>query len=432
MSGATPAVPSNAGAGSLTARRLNPRLARLQPYPFERYRAILRGVEPSRAHTAIDLSIGEPRHPTPAIIRDALVANLDGLGQYPPTAGSAALRAGIAQWLMKRFAPVQIDADTDVLPVLGSREALFALAQTVIDPGSDALAGTSGRAMVVTPNPFYQIYEGAALLAGADVHYVRQTPDAAQTCDWQSVPATVWERTQLLFVCSPGNPTGSIMEVDEWKYLFELSDQYGFVIAADECYSELYPRAGPAPVGALQAAALLERDLTRLVAFGSLSKRSNAPGLRSGYVAGDPVIMAGFLRYRTYHGSAMSATIQAASVAAWSDESHVDENRRVYDAKFSDVLARLAPVLAPGLVVTRPAAGFYLWAGLPHGDDVRFGVELLRQYNVRILPGSLLGREVDGHNPGAGRVRLALVAEAAACSEAADRIAQFCREGAGC
>ncbi len=398
---------------------MNPRFSALQPYPFERFRELLEGVVPNPALAPIDLSIGEPRHPTPALVRDALIANLDGLGQYPPTLGSTALREAIAGWLSRRFAPASIDPATQVLPVLGSREALFALTQTVIDASRDAV--------VISPNPFYQIYEGAALLAGARMHYVAQTPEAALTCAWDDIPAEVWTRTQLVFVCTPGNPTGSIVKADEWNKLFDLSDKYGFVIASDECYSELYPLDSDPPLGGLQAAAGAGRDFRRLIVFGSLSKRSNSPGLRSGYVAGDPAIIREFLRYRTYHGSAMSPPVQAASVAAWQDETHVRDNRALYEAKYTAVVPRLAGALT----VSRPAAGFYLWARSPHPDDLRFGVELLRQYNVRLLPGSLLGRTVNGSNPGSGYLRIALVAPLDACIEAAGRIGDFCRAGAG-
>lgn len=393
---------------------MNPRFRQLKPYPFERYREILTGVEPVTDAAFIDLSIGEPKHPTPELIKTALVASLDGLGAYPPTSGQIDLRSTIAQWLEARFAPARVDPATEVLPVLGSREALFALTQTIIDPGQQPI--------VISPNPFYQIYEGAAFLAGADIHYVAQTPGAAQTCDWPSIDQTTWARCALLFVCTPGNPTGSVIKLDEWKQLFELQDKYGFVIAADECYSELYPETGQAPIGGLQAAALLGRHNQKLIVFGSLSKRSNAPGMRSGYVSGDPEIIAAFLKYRTYHGSAMSPPVQQASIAAWRDESHVAQNRALYDQKYQAVV----PVLAPGLQVSRPEAGFYLWATVPGGDDVRFSVELYRQYNVRVLPGSLLGREIDGVNPGAGRIRIALVAPLESCIEAAGRIASFC------
>lgn len=393
---------------------MNPRFTQLQPYPFERFRELLSGVEPQTSLAYIDLSIGEPKHATPMVIKQAILENLDGLGSYPPTAGSPGLREVLAKWLTGRFAPATIDPKTEVLPVLGSREALFALAQVVIDPTTPSV--------VVSPNPFYQIYEGAALLAGATMHYVAQTPDDKMTCAWSAVPASVWSQTSLLFVCSPGNPTGSVVTLDEWGYLFELSDKYDFVIAADECYSELYPPDSPAPIGALQASALLGRSKERLIVFGSLSKRSNAPGLRSGYAAGSATLVAAFLKYRTYHGSAMSPTIQQASIAAWQDEAHVTANRASYDTKYQAVI----PILSPWLPVRRPAAGFYLWFDVPSGNDVQFSIELYRQYNVRVLPGSLLGRVEAGGNPGTGKIRLALVAPLDQCVEAAKRIAAFC------
>ncbi|MCM5569176.1 succinyldiaminopimelate transaminase [Burkholderiaceae bacterium FT117] len=386
----------------------------LQPYPFERLRGLLAGVEPSKAHAPLNLSIGEPRHPTPAVIREAITAHLDGLSGYPPTAGSDALREAIAGWLMRRYGLPSIDPKTQVLPVLGSREALFAFAQTVVDPRDGG--------WVVCPNPFYQIYEGAALLAGAQPWFVDQVPENGFRCDWDSVPQAVWSRTRLLYVCSPGNPTGAVMSLDEWRRVFELSDRHGFVIAADECYSEIYFDEAAPPIGALQAAQALGRgDFARLVVFSSLSKRSNAPGMRSGFVAGDATILKRFLLYRTYHGSAMSPTFQAASIAAWNDEAHVRDNRAKYREKFDAVTPVVASVLDTGL----PEAGFYLWARVPGGDDQAFCRELLRQYNVLTLPGSFLAREHEGRNPGAGFVRLALVEPLDRCVEAAGRIRTF-------
>jgi N-succinyldiaminopimelate aminotransferase len=393
---------------------MNPLLASLQPYPFERLRALTRQITPNPAFKPISLGIGEPKHPTPAVVTDALIANLKGLASYPATAGEPALRTAIAQWITRRYG-VTVDETRQVLPVNGSREALFALAQTVIDPSRD-------DATVVCPNPFYQIYEGAAILAGARVEFVNSDPTRQFAADWASVPEATWARTQLLYVCSPGNPTGAVMPLAEWKTLFELSDQHGFVIASDECYSEIYFRDVP-PLGSLEAAVHLGRsDFRRLVAFTSLSKRSNVPGMRSGFVAGDADILKAFLLYRTYHGSAMSPTVQAASIAAWNDEAHVAANREQYRQKFAQVTPRLSTVMD----VSLPDAGFYLWADVsrlaPGGDDVAFALALLAQYNVAVLPGSLLAREVDGVNPGAGRIRLALVSEAGDCLEAAERI----------
>jgi N-succinyldiaminopimelate aminotransferase len=393
---------------------LNPILDRLNPYPFERLRALLAGVQPSQAHAPLSLSIGEPRHPTPALIRDAICANLDGLSGYPPTAGSEALREAIARWLERRYRLPAIDAKSQVLPVLGSREALFAFAQTVIDP--------SDGGWVVCPNPFYQIYEGAAILAGARPWYVDQVPENDFRCDWASVPQAVWQQTRLLYVCSPGNPTGSVMPLDEWRLLFDLSDRHGFTIAADECYSEIYFDEAAPPLGALEAAHALGRSgFERLVVFSSLSKRSNAPGMRSGFVAGDAAILKRFLLYRTYHGSAMCPTFSAASVAAWNDEAHVRDNRAQYLAKFDVV----TPIVASVLDTRRPDAGFYLWARVPGGDDQAFCRELLRQYNVLTLPGSFLARDNQGRNPGNGFVRLALVEPLERCIEAAQRIRSF-------
>ncbi len=393
---------------------MNPLLAALQPYPFERLRALTRQVTPNAAYPPISLGIGEPKHPTPSVVTDALVANLKGLASYPATAGEPALRTAIAQWVTRRYG-VTVDETRQVLPVNGSREALFALAQTVIDP-------TRAGATVVCPNPFYQIYEGAALLAGARVAFVNSDPARQFAADWASVPEATWARTQLLYVCSPGNPTGAVMPLAEWQTLFDLSDRHGFVIASDECYSEIYFRDVP-PLGSLEAAVRLGRsDFRRLVAFTSLSKRSNVPGMRSGFVAGDADILQAFLLYRTYHGSAMSPTVQAASIAAWNDEAHVVANREQYRQKF----AQVTPLLSTVMDVSLPDAGFYLWADVsrlaPGGDDVAFALTLLAQYNVAVLPGSLLAREVAGVNPGAGRLRLALVSEASDCLEAAERI----------
>lgn len=389
---------------------MNPLFERLQPYPFARYRALLDEVSPPADLPLIDLSIGEPKHPTPAIITDALVKNLDGLGRYPATAGSPELREAIARWIAQRFAPAWLNPATEVLPVLGTREALFAIAQTILNPYEPSL--------VLCPNPFYQIYEGAALMMGSTPVYIPLTPDAEMTMDWESISGEAWQQVRLIYVCSPGNPTGSVISLEEWRYLFEKSDKYGFVIVADECYSELYRASGQPPVGALQAAAMLGRGLDRLVAFGSLSKRSNAPGLRSGYVAGDAEIMAAFLQYRTYHGSAMSPPVQAASIAAWGDETHVADNRRQYDAKFDAV----APVLGEVLDIEMPQAGFYFWATVRDGNDLSFSQRAYHQYNVKILPGSLLARESNGLNPGAGRVRIALVDTLEQCLEAAQRL----------
>ena len=398
---------------------MNPRLARLHPYPFERWRELTQDIVPAAHLAPISLGIGEPRHKTPALIEEAIVKALPGLSSYPSTLGEPALREAIAGWVHRRYG-VSLNAGTQVLPVTGSREALFAFAQTVID-------ASRADATVVCPNPFYQIYEGAALLAGARTAFVAGDPQRNFAAEWDRVDDATWARTQLLYVCSPGNPTGAVMSLAEWQTLFELSDRHGFVIASDECYSEIYFRDEP-PLGGLQAAQLLGRDDFRnLVAFTSLSKRSNVPGLRSGFVAGDARLLKAFLLYRTYHGSAMSPVVQRASIAAWNDEVHVVANRALYRTKF----AQVTPLLAEVLDVTLPDAAFYLWAGIPRTlqdrgmDDIAYARGLLAQYNVQVLPGSLLAREMQGRNPGAGRIRMALVAPAEDCLEAARRIVSY-------
>ena len=395
---------------------MNPLLLKLQPYPFERLRQLHAGITPNATYKTISLGIGEPRHATPQLIKDAFTGSLAGLASYPGTLGEPALRQTLGDWLQRRY-DVKVDAGTQILPVNGSREALFALAQTVINP---SLAG----ATVVCPNPFYQIYEGAALLAGAGVYFAPSDAARNFAVDYSGVPDAVWAKTQLLFVCSPGNPAGAVMTLAEWKLLFDLSDRYGFVIASDECYSEIY-FSGEPPLGGLQAAALLGRhDFKNLIAMTSLSKRSNVPGLRSGFVAGDAALIKPFLLYRTYHGSAMSPVVQAASMAAWADEAHVISNRALYGDKF----AQVTPLLSAVMDVALPDAGFYLWAGLPaafKSDDEAFSRDLFAAYNVVVLPGSYLAREFHGSNPGAGRIRMALVAQTSECVEAAQRIVQF-------
>lgn len=395
---------------------MNPLLQSLKPYPFERLRQLHADVTPNPAFAPISLGIGEPRHATPQLIKDALSSSLGGLASYPGTLGEPALRQTLADWLTGRYG-ISVNPATQILPVNGSREALFALAQTVIDP-------SRAGATVVCPNPFYQIYEGAALLAGAQPYFVPSLAERNFAVDWASVPEAVWSNTQLVFVCTPGNPAGSVMGLSEWKLLFELSDRHGFVIASDECYSEIYFR-DEAPLGGLEAAVKLGRtDFKNLVAMTSLSKRSNVPGLRSGFVAGDAALIKPFLLYRTYHGSAMSPVVQAASIAAWRDEAHVIENRALYRAKF----AQVTPLLAGVMDVALPDAGFYLWAGIPpafEGSDTAFSRELLAAYNVVVLPGSYLARDAQGSNPGAGRIRMALVAGTDECVQAAERIVQF-------
>jgi N-succinyldiaminopimelate aminotransferase len=396
---------------------MNPRLARLQPYPFEKLRALLAGIEPNPGLSPINLSIGEPKHPTPALVRDALAGALDGLAAYPATAGLPALREAIADWLKRRYALTAVDPATQVLPVNGSREALFAFAQTVIDD-------SAGDALVACPNPFYQIYEGAALLAGAQPAFLNARSENGFRLDPGELPDAHWRRVQLLFVCSPANPTGSVCDIDDWRRLFELSDRHGFVIASDECYSEIYCDESRPPLGSLQAARMLGRDgYPRLVAFSSLSKRSNAPGLRSGFVAGDAALLKRFLLYRTYHGSAMNGAVQSASIAAWKDEVHVRDNRRLYAEKFRAAL----PLVRRPLETRLPDGGFYFWVRTPI-DDSEFARELQRQYNVLVLPGSYLARDAHGINPGRDYVRIALVASQAECLEAMQRIERFARQ----
>lgn len=395
---------------------MNPRLKLLQPYPFEKLRKLFEGSTPDPAREHISLGIGEPRHPTPEFIRRALSDNLEKLSAYPPTAGSDTLRQAIAAWLTQRYALPALDWRTAVLPVNGSREALFAFAQTIVNP-------SKGIPVVVCPNPFYQIYEGAALLAGAQPYYVNTTAGKGYCADYSQVPEEVWRRTQLLYVCSPGNPTGKVLGLAEWQEIFALADRHGFVIASDECYSEIYFDEASPPLGALQAAARSGRSFDRLVVFSSLSKRSNAPGLRSGFVAGDAAVLKAFLLYRTYHGGAMNPAVQEASAAAWKDETHVRENRKKYAERFD----RVTPLMQQALEVQRPDAGFYLWARTPIAD-VEFARRLYAAQNVTVLPGSFLARDSAGINPGAHFVRMALVAETEECLEAARRIVEFARQ----
>ncbi|MCY1206140.1 LL-diaminopimelate aminotransferase [compost metagenome] len=393
---------------------MNDALNQLQPYPFEKLRALLAGAQPA-GKKAIALSIGEPKHRSPAFVAEALTANLDQLAVYPTTLGIPALRETIAQWCEGRFrVPAGwLDAARYVLPVNGTREALFAFTQAVVNRADSGL--------VVSPNPFYQIYEGAALLAGAEPHYLPCLAENGFNPDFDAVPADVWQRCQILFLCSPGNPTGALIPVETLKKLIALADEHDFVIAADECYSELYFDEQNPPAGLLTACAELGRsDFARCVVFHSLSKRSNLPGLRSGFVAGDADILKSFLLYRTYHGCAMPVQTQLASVAAWKDEVHVRANRAMYREKFDAMLDILGPVLD----VQRPDGGFYLWPKTPV-DDETFTRELFAREHVTVVPGSYLSRAVDGFNPGAGRVRMALVAPLAECVEAGERIRDF-------
>ncbi len=395
---------------------MNPHLSQLQPYPFEKLRALFAGVTPNPQYKEIKLSIGEPQHPTPAFIMEALAGGLKGLANYPTTQGIPALRQAIAAWCQRRYG-LELNAETEILPVNGSREALFSFAQTVID------AGKAEKPLVVSPNPFYQIYEGAAYLAGAEPRFLNTLPDNDFAFDYASLSEAEWARVQLFYVCSPGNPTGKVLSLDDWKTLFALSDKYGFIIAADECYSEIYFDEANPPIGGLQAAKLLGRTNERLVMFSSLSKRSNVPGMRSGFVAGDAAILKKFLLYRTYHGCAMAPPVQTASVAAWNDEAHVLDNRNQYREKFAACTPLIGEVLGTGM----PDASFYLWAKTPI-SDTEFARSLLEHYNVVVLPGSFLAREVSGVNPGAGFVRIALVASLEECLEAARRIRQFAQQ----
>ena len=389
---------------------MNPNLNCLQPYPFQRLRDLFADTTPNPAYSAINLSIGEPKHATPQLIKDALTQNLAGLASYPTTIGSLALREAISAWIARRYNIAAPNPEKAILPVTGTREALFAIAQAVIDR-------TKPNPIVISPNPFYQIYEGAAFLAGAEPYFLNTTPENHYAMDFTSVPADMLNRTQLVYVCSPGNPSGKVMNLEQWKTLFELSDKYGFVIAADECYSEIYFDEKTPPLGALQALSLLARSHANLIVFASLSKRSNVPGMRSGFVAGDEKIIEKFTLYRTYHGCAMNPAVQAASLAAWNDEAHVLENRKLYAEKFNTV----TPMLQSVLGVEMPDAAFYLWAKTSI-SDTEFALKLYRDFNVTVLPGSYLAREAHGENPGQNFIRLALVASLQECVEAANRI----------
>jgi len=400
---------------------VNPNLDKLHPYPFEKLRQLFAGIAPNADYAPISLGIGEPKHPTPAFIQKALAHGVQGLANYPTTVGSDALRSAIAGWIERRYGIPALNPATQVLPVNGSREALFGIAHCVVDASRPA-------PLVMCPNPFYQIYEGAAFLAGAEPYFVNSEPARNFGCDYASVPADVWPRVQLLYLCSPGNPTGATLSLDDWQQLFALADEHGFIIAADECYSEIY-HTSDAPLGALEAAHQLGRSggdtpYANLIVFSSLSKRSNVPGMRSGFVAGDPAVIKKFLLYRTYCGGAMSPPVQAASIAAWGDEAHVQENRTKYREKFTLV----TPMLRKVMDVELPDAGFYLWADVRRTglSDTEFARRLYAEYNVTVLPGSYLAREAHGTNPGRNRIRMALVAEVDEGVEAAQRIVQFC------
>ncbi|SMF96912.1 succinyldiaminopimelate aminotransferase apoenzyme [Methylomagnum ishizawai] len=396
---------------------MNPHLQALQPYPFEKLAQLKHGIAPPADKPHIAWSIGEPQHPTPALITETLIAHLGGLTNYPASKGIPELRQGIADWLARRFSlpTAAVDPERHVLPCAGTREALFSFAQCVVDPRE--------RPWVLMPNPFYQIYEGAALLAGAEPYFLNTTRETGYRPDFDAVPEAVWARCQLLYLCSPGNPTGAVIDTATLRQLMELSSRYGFIIASDECYSELYADESAPPPGLLGAAyAMGNTQFERCVVFHSLSKRSNAPGLRSGFVAGDAAILKQYLLYRTYHGCALSLPVQHASLAAWRDEAHVVENRALYRRKF----AAVHDILKTVLDVTVPPAGFYLWPRTP-GDEQAFAQGLFAQQNVTVLPGGYLSREAHGINPGRGHVRMALVAPLNECVEAAHRIAEFVR-----
>lgn len=401
---------------------MNKRLDLLHPYPFQKLADLFSGVNPPSDLAPIRLSIGEPSHPAPRFVLDALADSLQDLANYPPTKGSDELREAISEWLQKRYrlSAENITPQSHILPVNGTREALFALAQSVVDDRNDAL--------VLMPNPFYQIYEGAALLAGAETFYVNTSANNQYLPELDNIAESVWRRCQLFYACSPGNPTGAIFPRGLWQQLIDYADRYDFIIAADECYSEIYEEEKKPPIGLLQVCAETGRhDFSRCIVFHSLSKRSNLPGLRSGFIAGDAGILKQFLLYRTYHGCAMSPPVQKASIAAWEDEAHVRKNRSLYHEKFAAVL----PILSPWLEVKQPEASFYLWAGIPAkllgGNDEAFTKGLYEQQHVSVLPGSYLSRNTDQGNPGQGYVRMALVAETGECIEAAKRIAGFCQ-----
>ena len=396
---------------------MNPHLNELHAYPFERLAALKAGVTPPPELDHIAMSIGEPQHTPPEFLVQALQHNLGALGSYPATAGVAQLRSACAAWLERRYALASesVQPDTMVLPVNGTREALFAFVQAVVD--------SRARPLVVMPNPFYQIYEGAALLAGAEPYYLDTLEANAFLPDLAAVPAEIWRRCQVLFLCSPGNPTGAVLPRALLCEALRLAERYDFIVASDECYADIYLDERAPPAGLLQAAAGEGRGaFERCVVFHSLSKRSSVPGLRSGFVAGDPAVMARFLLYRTYHGSAMPLPTQLASCAAWADDAHAAANRRRYQEKF----ARVLPVLAPVLEVTAPPGAFYLWPQVG-GDDERFTRELYARTNLTVLPGSYLGRPAGGGNPGAGRVRISLVPGVEKCVEAAGRLRDFLR-----
>ena len=395
---------------------MNPLLNQLQPYPFARLREAMQGINPPEGVAPVPLHIGEPKHPTPEVITNALTASLHELEKYPLTAGLPELRQACADWMRRRYDGLTVNPNTEVLPVLGSREALFSFVQTVLNPVSDDL-----KPIVLSPNPFYQIYEGAAILGGGEIRFAN-CPAPSFKPDWKSITEDVWQRTKVMFVCSPNNPSGSVLQLEDWQEIFDLQDKYGFIIASDECYSEIY-FDGNKPIGGLQAAAQLGRGNRNIVMFTSLSKRSNVPGLRSGFVAGDAELLKNFLLYRTYHGSAMSIPVQRASIAAWNDEEHVIANRRLYQEKFD----RVIPILQQVFDVKLPDASFYIWLKVPDGDDLAFAKNLWQKAAIQVLPGRFLARDTEWGNPGEGYVRIALVADVDSCVKAAETIVSLYR-----
>ncbi|MGZ4997962.1 MAG: succinyldiaminopimelate transaminase [Methylobacter sp.] len=395
---------------------MTPNFKHLHPYPFEKLAQLKQGITPPANKSHIALSMGEPTHATPHLIQESLLTHLHGLANYPTTKGIPELRQAIAGWISRRF---QIPADginpeTQVLPVNGTREALFSFAQCLIDP-------TKTSPVVIMPNPFYQIYEGAALLAGAEPYYLNTLEDSGYLPDFDAVPDDVWQRCQLIYICSPGNPTGSVIDEASHEKLLKLAEKHDFVIASDECYTEIYDDENNPPPGLLQTAYNMGNTaFKRCVIFHSLSKRSNAPGLRSGFVAGDAEILKYYFQYRTYHGCAMPLPTQHASIQAWQDERHVIENRRLYREKFAAVIDILSDVCT----VIKPPASFYVWLKTPI-VDTEFAKQLFTQQNITVLPGSFLSRDCDGVNPGLNHVRIALVAPLDECIEAAQRIKNF-------
>jgi N-succinyldiaminopimelate aminotransferase len=401
---------------------MNSKLAQLHDYPFQKLAQLLKGIDPDPARSPIALSVGEPKHASPEFVLDAFRDNLDGLSVYPTTRGLPVLREAIAAWLQRRFhLSTTPDSETQVLPVSGTREALFSITQAVVNVSADA------RPVVIMPNPFYQIYEGAALLAGAEPYYLNTTAENDFIPDLDSVPEDVWQRTQLMFYCSPGNPTGKVFDAGVIKTMMDYALKHNFVLAADECYSEIYFDEQHPPTGLLEVAQQHgNSDYRNCLVFHSLSKRSNLPGLRSGFVAGDAAILKDYFQYRTYHGATLSNTAQLASVAAWEDEQHVLQNRQLYKQKFDEVIGILSPVLP----VSQPDASFYLWPEVPWGDET-YARELFEEQNIKVLPGSYLSRQTNGINPGANRIRMALVATPQECAEAAQRIRSYIEKRTG-